>query len=369
MYLFERLFGVGVYSLILVAVCWTIASCKSNKKVKYILLLYTVALSVMGFFFLPYITADLYRIYGYLENFKTMDISVFWERYQNSSTFVAYFYYWLVSKTGEIRLLPAINAFICYSCIFYVFRKVMEKYNISKKSFAIALFFYMSIGTYMFVISGIRTMLAISLVMFCFFRETIEKKFKLYHVFIYFIAAFIHNLAVVIILVRLIIPLVSKGITLFQRAVYMVFLFATTIFIFINFSELIESVRARADGYLNGDMYSYLWEYVIGAFVIAISLIALIKVKSTDIGEGELSQVKSFSIVCIATAVAFCFEYSIFHRLSTYANAITVTPILMLYLDKYGDHNKRQLILWASVALLFIACARGALCSLKFFIL
>lgn len=370
MFLIERLVGVGVYSFILVLVSWTIASSKSNKKVRFILFLYTIALAIMGFFYVPYVTADLARIYNTLDYFKMLDFSVFMDRVGESSTVVANIYYWLVSKTGENRLLPAINAFICYSCIFYIFRKTMEKYNISKKNFAIALFFYMAIGNYMFVISGIRTMLAISLVAYCFFREAVEKKFRLYHILLYVAAAFIHNFAVIIIIIRLVIPLVARGISFWKRMSYILFLSVLSIFAALNMTDLLESVFGRADGYITGEnMYSYFWEYLIGAFVILISVIALIKVRSKYIGEGELSQIKIFSIVCILLSLAFCFEFTIFHRLTTYACAITSTPILMLYLDKCGTKNKQKLILWASIALLFIACARGTLCSLKFFIL
>lgn len=368
MFLFERLVGVGIYSAILVAVCYSISRFKSNKSVRIVLFVYTIALALMGFFYVPYKTADLYRTYEFLDYFRTFEFKDFLETYKNSSTHAANIYYWIISKTGENRLLPAITAFISYSCIFYVFRKTMEKYNISKQNFAMALFFYMAIGNYMFVITGIRTMLGISLVAFCFFRETVEKKFRLYHILIYIIAAFMHNLAVVVILIRLIVPLVSKSTSALRRMAYIMFFVAISAFIAFNMRELLDAVLERAERYINGEMYSYFWEYVIGAFVVVISLIALIKVRIKEYGEGELSQMKVFSLVCVILALALCFEFTTFHRLTTYVCAITATPLLMVYLDKRATKNEQTLFMFASAILLFITCARGSLCSLKFFV-
>ena len=368
MFLFERLVGVGTYSAILVIVCYLISRFKSNKSVRIVLFIYTIALALMGFFYVPYITADLYRIYEYLDFFRTFEFKAFLERYQDSSTLIAYIYYWLVSKTGENRLLPAITAFISYSCIFYIFRKAKEKYNVSNKNFAIALFFYMSIGNYIYTISGIRTMLAVSLIAYCLFRETVEKKFRLYHIVLYVIAAFMHNFAVVVILIRLIIPLVSKSISALRRIAYIIFFAAISIFIALNMRELLDVVFEKADGYIGGNIYSYFWDYLIGAIVVVISLIVLIKVRSKEYGEGELSQMKVFSIVCIALSLVFFFEFSIFHRLVTYVTAITVTPLVMVYLSKQETKNAQKLILFVSLVLLFVSCSRGSLCGLKFFV-
>lgn len=368
MFLFERLVGVGTYSAILVLVCYFISYFKSNKALKIILFIYTIALAIMGFFFVPNSGADLYRIYGFLDSFKVYEFRAFLERYQDANTPVSYIYFWLISKTGEYRLLPAVNTLICYSCIFYIFRKTAEKYNISNQNVAIALLFYMSIGSYIYVISGIRTMLAISLVAFCFFRETVEKKFRIYHIILYILAAYIHNLAVVVILIRLIIPLVSKSLGVGKRIAYIIFFGAISVFIAFNMRELLDEVVKKAENYISGDAYSYFWDYLIGAIVVVISLIVLIKIRSKEYGEGELSQIKVFSLVCVILSLAFLFEFSTFHRLATYVNAITVTPLVMVYLSKQETKNAQKLILFSSFVLLLISCSRGSLCSLKFFV-
>lgn len=368
MFLFERLVGVGTYSAILLIVCYLISRLKSDKSVRIVLFIYTIALTIMGFFYVPYVTADLYRTYGFLDYFRTFEFKDFLETYRNSSTIIANIYYWFISKTGENRLLPAITALVSYFCIFYVFRKTAEKYSISKKNLAIALFFYMSIGSYIYVISNIRTMLAISLIVFCFFREAVEKKFRLYHILLYVIAAFMHNLAVVVILIRLVVPLVSRSTSIFRRIAYIIFFVAISVFITFNLRELLDAVIKRAENYLGGNIYSYFWDYLIGVLVVVISVIVLLNVKCKQHGNGELSQIKAFSLSCIAIALVFSFEFSTFHRLVTYVNAITVTPLVMIYSDKQETKNVQKFILFISFILLFISCSRGSLCSLKFFV-
>ena len=369
MFLIERLVGVGTYSAILLFACMLISELKSNKSVRIVLFAYTIFLSIIGFFFVPNSGADLYRIYGFLDSFSRYDFKAFLERYQDSSAPASYIYFWLISKTGENRLLPAINTFICYSCIFYIFRKTMEKYNISKQNLAIALFFYMSIGSYIYVISGIRTMLAVSLIAFCFFRETVEKKFKIYHVLLYIIAAFMHNLAVVVIVIRFVIPLFIKSRSFSKKIIYIIFLGAISVFAMLNMRELFDAVLNKAEGYIYGEMYSYFWDYVIGAIVVIVSIFIFAKVKSKKYGKGELSQIKIFSIVCVALSLVFCFEFSTFHRLATYVNGITVTPLVMMCLEKKETKNMKNIILFASFVLLLLSCSRGSLCSLKFFVL
>ena len=213
MFLFERLFALAIYVLILLIVCFFLSQRNSNYK--KIFFIYTLLLAIMGFFYVPYITSDLYRIYEYLELFSRYDWNSFlYQRLDGDILKVDFIYYWLIAKTGEFRLLPAINTILCYSCIFYIISHTAERYNISRKNIALATFFFMSIGNYMFVVSGIRCMLGISLMSFCFFRENVEKKFKWWHIPIYLFAVFVHHFVFVLMVGRLIVPVLTKSLAI-----------------------------------------------------------------------------------------------------------------------------------------------------------
>ena len=369
MFLLERLVGISLFAAVLLFMCFLISTCKSHRGVRVVLFCYTIVLSVMAFFYVPYVTADLYRIYGSLNYFRTFDFVSFLERYQNSSAPISDIYYWLISKTGENRLLPAVSSFITFSCIFYVFRKTMEKYKISEKNVAITLFFVMSTGIFI-TVTGVRNIIAVSLVVFCFFRETVEKKFRLYHILLYIIAALMHNFAVAIILIRLIIPLFDRTMKAWKRIVYILFLAILSILLFANINELLESVFEKAMGYITGKMYSYTWGYIIGALILAIVIINLIqysKIRKGDVK--DLNQLRLFSIISISIAMLCFFEYSIFSRTSSILLPVIYAPCFMLVLEKSKDSRFRNNVIIISVVIMVVSFLRGEMSGYKFFVL
>ena len=170
MFLVERIIGLGIFVSILCFVCVLISVEKYNYK--KVLFVYILALAIMAFYHVPDETADIYRIYNWLgSEFKYLNFADFLDRYSDSSTFLANLYYWIFSKTGEFRLLPATTAIIVHSCIFYIIAKTSDIYDIKRKYIIISLIFIMSTDCFMSAVSGIRSMLACSLVGFCFFRE------------------------------------------------------------------------------------------------------------------------------------------------------------------------------------------------------
>ena len=185
MFLLERSISVGIYILVLAVVCILLWS-KRAREPRKVLFFYTLVLSFLAFLYVPYENADLYRIYELVQKFQNYTFSNLLEQHViGVESGIANVFYWVIGKTGIPQLLPAITSFVCHSCIFYILCKTAKKNNISGKNIAIALFFYMSTGTYIFVISGIRCMLGISLLLFCFFRESMERKFNIFHVFLF----------------------------------------------------------------------------------------------------------------------------------------------------------------------------------------
>ena len=374
MFLFERLFALAIYVLILLIVCFFLSQRNSNYK--RIFFIYTLLLAIMGFFYVPYITSDLYRIYQILESFSRYN----WDKfvyYELDGDFlkVDFIYYWLIAKTGEFRLLPAINAILCYSCIFYIISRTADKYNISRKNIALATFFFMSIGNYMFVITGIRCMLGISLMSFCFFRENVEKKFKWWHIPIYLFAVFVHHFVFVLMIGRLIVPILTRKMSVVKKFGYLIFLAILALLAITLFRSYIGEIINKGESYIEGNMYSYLWEYIVGGFCAIIMFFSLIEASHEKIVTTDLYNWKTYLIGCIVLAVCFCFEFTIFHRLITYIAPIILLPILMVklqYCEGIGTKKSLTLknsVLFLTVIMLLIVCARGTLCSLKFFVL
>ena len=385
MFIFERLIGVASYALVLALICFSLVG-KNAKQIKRRLFLYSILLSVGAFYYVPYETADLYRIYEFVEGFERYNFKAFVETHvMNSDLGASGILYWLISQTGIPKLLPSSTAFVCYNCIFYIIGKTAEKNSISGKNVAITLFFYMSIGTYMFVISGIRCMLGISLLAYCFYRENVEKKFNLLHLPLYVVIMFVHPFAAVLLATRFVVAMFDTNTTPIRKLLYTVFLAFGIVFVFRNFESYIDAILEKADSYLTGDAYSYVWEYVIAIATLLIVVTVLLRWKVIQ----SESHIKLniwflYEIVLIVVALAVCYEFTIFHRTTTYIMPIIALPMLMTALQANDDRRERANIrtyraseipinlntcmIAVSALLLLIACSRGSLSSFKFFV-
>ena len=384
MFLFERLFALAIYVLILLIVCFFLSQRNSNYK--RIFFVYTLLLATMGFFYVPYETADLYRIYELLKDFSRYD----WDKFlyyelAGDLLKVDSIYYWLIAKTGEFRLLPAINAILCYSCIFYIISHTAERYNISRKNIAIATFFFMSIGTYMGSIAGIRSMLGVSLMSFCFFRESIEKKFKWWHIPIYLFAVFVHHFVFVLMVGRLIVPILTRKMSVVKKMGYLIFVGILGLIAIMLFRSYIGEIINKGKEYIEDSPYTYAWGYLIAVIVGGMLLSIVFKVRRS-VNENNLNDFYLYVIFCLCIAVCFIYEYSIFVRCIRHIASVIALPLLMLTLQKqdlfktisqnqfriavYNEKisYKTKFLLWV-VVLLLLTCARGELCSLKFFVL
>lgn len=386
MFLLERLVGVGVYSLLLVLVCFSLVG-KSPKRIRRRLFLYSIILSVLAYNYVPYETADLHRIYKFVESFKKYSFKDFLQQLlENSQLSVSNIFYWLVGRIGYPKLLPAITSFICYSCIFYIIRKTAEKNQISGKNVAIALFFYMSTGTFIFMISGIRSMLGISILAFCFFRESAEKKFNIFHIFLYMIATFIHAFSAVLVAVRFVVPIFDKKTSSVKRFFYLVLLALGAVFVLRNLNSYIHEIIAKADSYLSGNMYSYVWDYIVGIITCFIILYVIAKYKTIkNDGVIKLNVFWIYLLVVFVSAICFCYEFSIFHRTVVYLLPIICLPFIMALLQKQDNIREKEgfsrlrsasgvvihfntMLIFVSTLLLLLSCARGSLSSFKFFV-
>ena len=373
MFIVERLIGVGIYFYFLAAVCLVIAF--SDIRLKYITRAYTVILAAMGFLYKPYITADLYRINESLRQFSDYGFSRFYSIFvKDSSIPAARIFYWIIGKTGVSELLPALTCLIVYSSIFYIFVKSAEKYGTDRKSIAVTMFFIMSSGCYMMVISNIRTMIAISLICFCTYRETVEKKYSVFNIILYIIAALSHNLSVIILAIRIAIIVLDKRKTLAKRILWLAVFAIGLAVIALRFSYIFSSVFEKAISYITEDGYSYIWDYIIAVLAFIVEATALVYCMKKRKECPELTSNNNFLLLCLGLAVIFCYEFSIFHRLIIYISPVLSIPSLLFCLRSesgkkalFGVMYYRDFVLLISVISMVISCTRGSLCSLKFF--
>ncbi|MBQ8684061.1 MAG: EpsG family protein [Clostridia bacterium] len=380
MFLIERLIGVSAYCLALLVTWLLLEYTTANQRT--VLRIYLVVLAVMAFLYEPYHTADLYRVNEMMEQFATYDFATFFqELVAPSSVPTARVLYWIIGKTGIYGLLPALVTVICYGCVFYILNKTSELYYIGREHIATALLFFMATGNYMMVVSNVRTMLCFALIAVCYFRETVEKKFTFFHILLYLFAVTTHTLGVVVVALRLLCPLFNKELPTWRRAIYPlgVLMGGMVMLLFFgkNMVTLVASVTDKFSEYMFGDAYSYFWEYAIDAVLLLLELVTLYYFRRvrTDV-QRNVSNMSHLLVLCLLPAVAFCFEFSTFHRLVSMLVPLITLPVMAVATSegarvRFGVYriHLRAIIQIVSLVLLVLSCARGSLCSFKFFTL
>lgn len=374
MYIAARLIGVGTFVYFLAMFCLLILY--TNISVKSLLWWYTVVLAVMGFFYEPYVTADLYRIREMMVSFSAMELPEFIRTYvTNSAVPAARLLYWAVGRTGIPGLLPAIAAVVSYGCIFYILQDAARRFGSKRQDVTLALLFIMAAGQYMHTISNVRTMIALSLICLCLYRETVQKKKIVWDLPLYAVAAMMHSIGLPVIAMRIVLPIFGRKMSAWKKAVFLALVAAACAAVFVLVPSMADELLEKVDDYLFGDSYSYFWEYLIGAAALFVEVYVMrIHTVRNKNGEEAWNSVRWMLTLCVGVAITFCFVFSLFHRFVTYIAPILAAPLLLSALREEPGvepagrvQNRRTLIAVVSLCMLALTCSRGSLCSLKFF--
>ena len=375
MFLLERIIGIGTYCLALFIFCALIGY--SKIKLKRLLIGYTIVLTIIAYFYVPYKTADLYRIFQYVKSFARYDLNTFYRLFvTESSAPGGRLLYWAVGKTGDPHLLPALVALICYGICFYIFYDCVKRYSVNRTTSALVMFFFMSIGHYLVGISNVRTMLSVCLIGYCFYRETARHRFFLWHIPIYILALSLHNFAPVFLLIRLAAILFSSRQSVWIRILTIIGMIALGSVLQFLVPEFTESLLDKAMGYISNEMYSYIWEYIMGSLVLILLLYAFFIYKRSKSDLNDTLRVQTSALLLsIIMAFAFITTFTFFQRIVCFVIAVLSIPFMMevlsdnravRYSRRFGFSIK-SITFAFSLAELAVSCSRGSLCGLKFF--
>ena len=376
MFIFERLVGLSIYIVILFMTSFF--TLKANVSCKKILQFYIICLCVMAFFYKPSETGDLYRIYNLMDQFSTMQFKDFWNIYiVNSRIPVAYLLYWSVGHTGINNLLPVISTIISYSLIFYVMNKTQELYSISKNSLVITLWFLMITSIYISVIGGIRMMISLSLILYSYFRNVVEKKVGIFEIAFYILALLIHEMSYAVVGICLVTFLFFYKTKLINKVIFIIIAMIAVAIFGIVFRETIQNIYNKFLEYIFGEKYSDTWEYIMGALIICLLLIVLGRFRYLRKEEEyqHLNIVNTVAFFFILVAICFSFEFSMFYRFGGQLAVLFSIPALMITLEKgriqkgtfVSEQGYQHLLILFIIIIGVISCARGSLSSLKFF--
>lgn len=372
MFLLERTTSLLIYAFALF-IAYKLIAKVAKKQYKVILFIYLIVLAFFAFNYKPYITADLYRLREYIEYWIHKDWVGMIKYAVGTSTPTWVLYSYIVSKLGDINWLQTITCLWCFGNVFYVVSHEIERNEIQGVFKSGVLFYVMAVGTfYLQTISGIRSMLGISIVFFCLYRETVEEKSLVWHLPLWIFAALLHTSTMILVISRFLFLLIqSRGVT--KKIAMGIAVLFLALFSFIYFGDFISSSFEYGKGYLkDAKEYTYIWEIIIG-LIETFETIYVLKTYRTRCkkNQGDLRYKTLYLFTLIWTVVcviALPFSYAIFRRFTMLCTLTSMPLVASLF--KLNKENKTRKILFGFSFLIFaLSGVRGDLCGYKFFVL
>lgn len=362
----ERLAGVGTFTLVLIVACMLLMNARTSKRVNLIFNMYLVILCVLAFFYYPGTTADLLRLRAYGESWIKLEFGTFFKSYvATSSTPVSQLFIYFCSLTNVDGVLPMACALVYYGNAFYIFKDLYNRHNYSAKSLAIALLFLMSTGNFVLIISNVRTFAALAIVARCFYDETINGKPIIWNALWYLIAGLSHSIALVACALRFLWLLFAGTQSIYIKIRNILVVAAVFAAVYFLGQKYIDAAINKALGYLEEEVYSFGWSYLISGIVVFVALLTCIG-RYQNITP-ELKDMRGYILTVVATACVFAFEYSIFHRLTLFSSLLMV-PYLAKRIDTAKKNNFAILVCFCALAMLAVSVTRGDLSGYKFFL-
>ena len=376
MYLKERLIGISIYMFVFFLIIMLLSLTNSKKNARYILILYIFIIGIMGYFYLPSQTADLYRIQTLIKMYySSYTFSDIFETIQRINFQIYPIYYWIFGKIGNVNLLPAITGVWFYSNVFYILYDSSKRNKWSNKILILLLMFVIAGGQFVEVISGIRSMLAFSIVAVCLYNEIYRKKSIYVNLPFYLFAGLLHEAAFVLIGIRILLMLIQKEKKMFLYIKNILLLIIVIIVVFKFGQNTFNSIISRGSSYLTKNIYSNLWEYIIAIscnlFMIYSLIISKKILKQTP--NEEMIKLRKISLVYLIIDMLFIIEYSIFHSFRSFVMFLII-PIIGFNFNFIEENNGKYFKKYQKVFYLFIVftimltLVRGNVSGLKFFL-
>lgn len=385
MYLVERLISLAIYAFFLLLIC-NVISHTAKRDNSRILNIYILLLGIMGYCFVPHTGADLTRLLMTMKFYSSKSFSELSKVLPDSATPGVGLYFFAVGKLGNDKLLPCLSAIITFSICFSLLKHQADEKDVKQYHIAAALFLFMSRGLMMQIISNIRTIMALSICAWCVYQEFYEQTKLKKLVIPYIVAASLHIMGQVILIYRLIYLIIEKGKNPVQKVLRLASAGVCAIFIWLFGNSYITALVTKADGYYDAaslnEGYSYFWEGVLCVFTLIILMCMIISYRKNKciINRNNLySEIEinsTTNLVCyilplvVVDIIAGFVEFNFFQRVNWFLTILMIPLcVQLLKLGEYTENEKtlRSNITIVSVIMLILACARGDLCSLKFF--
>lgn len=379
MYLFSRLVGVGIYTLVML-VFFAAITTQSKRQIRRTLTVYWLIIGLMGYFFVPPSGFDLNRLIPRMRQYVGMPFSELLEHLTGVLTPGERLYYWLIGLFNNAHLLPCISGLISFGLCFKILKDITKKEINTSGDIALALLLFMCRGCIIMAVDTIRSFMSSAIIAWCVYDESINRKKIKRHWYLYVFACSMHAIGYVFVFLRLLFWVADKGNSVRQKLTRVVGGLAVGVLGYLVLQNQIQLLLQKASNYYQegqaGTSYFYIWEGALAGMTLVIVVYMLIYISQlkferkseADFGFSQLCRfISLISVLCLA---ALFIEFNMFLRTS-YFLSILLIPLSLdtLKLARINSQYKgmKNIVLLSSMSLLVLAATRGYLCSLKFF--
>lgn len=194
---FTIIFAGGAFAGILFDMHWNTRSQKALYAV------FGITLMIMAYSIWPGNGSDLSRYFNILNRLKYMSFAEALKYGYYSSTPIANIFMWLISKTGNNKLLPCISTGIIVINT-YVLIDTEKKHNKEIEcNGELYLILIYSVATLLAITTGVRQNWMVTVYSLAVYREFIKGKRDIWTVLLYVAACMIHTSAIMLVTVRI----------------------------------------------------------------------------------------------------------------------------------------------------------------------
>lgn len=173
---------------------------------------FALFMAAFAYSYIPYGGTDLIRYFDYVDQLKGLSFGEAIGQGLRGESHLTVFaaMCWLIGKTGDSHLLPAITVFVIYFIGIYVTCVVAGDMKVSPDVLAMYITFILFCSNFYAITNNIRNVFSFTIVGFATFRDCYQNKRNLWTLLMYIIPIFIHSSAFVMILLRVVIILTGR---------------------------------------------------------------------------------------------------------------------------------------------------------------
>lgn len=198
---------------------------------------------------------DLVRFYDALNHTRIYGYNYLINHSDYSSLFIARWYVYILSFFEKNGIFAVVTCLLEYGLILYTINNFSKKNNSSKLSVVLSTLFFLLTIDYVMNVANVRTPLVFSIYFFCIYKEFIEYKRSKLFLLVYVLLCFLHPIAIVLLMFRIIIifynKYTSKVINIILLSWSLIYNFLLPLLAKISTSQYISQLSAKLNYYDN----------------------------------------------------------------------------------------------------------------------